>query len=396
MNEEFGRISKVRPLMQSLYRFAKENLAFKPDASIAILKDNINANNPLGKTAYYDPANHKISLYTQGRHVKDVMRSLSHELVHHAQNCRGDFDGGIATVDGYAQEDGHLREMEREAYETGNLIFRDWEDGLKAETNNGGLFTGRSLGEKLMENRISEVADKTLVDEIVLTMTNDGDFYRETIQPWIKNFRRKIKRGVFDEAEALKAFETYVAKDALKKYSIDQAGDPNYWKQIGKEDRQAIAGELLDNYMEEIQYIEEQKNMGNPETELREIIRGLVKEMLVSVKEDSGACSEDNPGPCETAEADEEGAEAASTAALGGVQTSNDGERERDEPYQTQAEAKDPGGGDKADVEEEDEGVEKEKKELDESFFPVSHDIREVARRRTNDALMKRWGYNKK
>ena len=94
MNEEFGRISKVRPLMQSLYRFAKENLAFKPDASIAILKDNINANNPLGKTAYYDPANHKISLYTQGRHVKDVMRSLSHELVHHAQNCRGDFDGG--------------------------------------------------------------------------------------------------------------------------------------------------------------------------------------------------------------------------------------------------------------------------------------------------------------
>ena len=116
-------------------------------------------------------------------------------------------------------------------------------------------------------------------------MTNDGDFYRETIQPWIKNFRRKIKRGVFDEAEALKAFERYVAKDALKKYSVDQAGDPNYWKQIGKEDREAIAGELLDSYMEEIQYVEEQKTMENPETELREIIRGLVKEMLISVKE---------------------------------------------------------------------------------------------------------------
>ena len=37
----------------------------------------------------------------------------------------------IATVEGYAQEDGHLREMEREAYETGNLIFRDWEDNYK-------------------------------------------------------------------------------------------------------------------------------------------------------------------------------------------------------------------------------------------------------------------------
>ena len=25
-----------------------------------------------------------------------------------------------------------MREMEREAYETGNLMFRDWEDGIKS------------------------------------------------------------------------------------------------------------------------------------------------------------------------------------------------------------------------------------------------------------------------
>ena len=41
MNDEFDRMSKVRPLMQSLYHFSKKNLAFKPDASIAILKDNV-------------------------------------------------------------------------------------------------------------------------------------------------------------------------------------------------------------------------------------------------------------------------------------------------------------------------------------------------------------------
>ena len=407
MNDEFDRMSKVRPLMQSLYHFSKKNLAFKPDASIAILKDNVNADNPLGKTAYYDPANHKISLYTQGRHVKDVMRSLSHELVHHAQNCRGDFDGGIATVDGYAQEDGHLREMEREAYETGNLIFRDWEDGLKAQTNNSGLFTGRSLGEKLMENRIREEADKTLVDEIVLTMTNDGDFYRQTIQPWIKNFQRKMERGVFDEAEALKAFERYAAKDALKKYSIDQAGDPNYWKQIGKEDQQALARELLDHYMEEIQNLEEHKTMGNPETELREIIRGLVKEMLISVKETID--DEDDVAAQDKSRAAEEGGEAASAAALGGVKTSNQGEEEDDEPFQGVSEDVGHARDCKSAFGEHSVNASSERLEeclndsdylkevQDEStFFPTDHNILDTARMRTNEALMKRWGYSKK
>ena len=60
------------------------------------------------------------------------MRSLSHELVHHAQNCRGEFDKPtVAGEQGYAQKDPHLREMEREAYELGNMCFRDWEDGYK-------------------------------------------------------------------------------------------------------------------------------------------------------------------------------------------------------------------------------------------------------------------------
>jgi hypothetical protein len=336
------------------------------------------------------------------------MRSLSHELVHHAQNCRGDFDGGIATVDGYAQEDGHLREMEREAYETGNLIFRDWEDGLKAETNNSELFSGRALGEKLMENRIREEADKTLVDEIVLTMTNDGDFYRQTIQPWIKNFQRKIKKGVFDEAEALKAFERYVAKDALKKYSIEQAGDANYWKQIGKEDRQAIAAELLDNYMEEIQELEEQKTMENPETELREIIRGLVKEMLISVKEDNDG---DYVDPAQSAKdsSEEQASQAASAAALGGVKTDNEDDEEKDEPFQGVSEGVGHDRDCKSAFGEHSENASADRLEEclsdpdylkeaqdESSFFPVNHNIREVARRRTNDALMKRWGYSKK
>jgi hypothetical protein len=251
MKNEFDRLSAVQPLIKSLYEASKDTLGFNPDAKIVILTNEENSNNPLGKTAYYDPGSHKIGLYTQGRHVKDIMRSLSHELVHHSQNCRGDFNEGLATVEGYAQEDGHLREMEREAYETGNLIFRDWEDNYK-RNDSSKLFTDTSImGEKLMEDK---------------------------------------------------------------------------------------------------------------ETKLREVIRGLVKEMLITIKEDDGGIdsSEDN--------AKEEQAEAAETAA------------QSQKPYKAGV-----GIGD------EDEGSQNES-----TFFPQTHDIREKARHQTNEALMKRWGYNQK
>jgi len=43
------------------------------------------------------------------------------------------FDGGGFTGPGYAQKDQHLRDMEREAYEKGNLCLRDWEDKHKKQ-----------------------------------------------------------------------------------------------------------------------------------------------------------------------------------------------------------------------------------------------------------------------
>ena len=106
-------------------------MGFNTPPKLFLRGDDKNAENPLGKTAYYDPAQKSITIYITGRHPKDIMRSISHELVHHAQNCRGEFDKPHQMGDGYAQNDSHMREMEREAYEVGNMCFRDWEDGLK-------------------------------------------------------------------------------------------------------------------------------------------------------------------------------------------------------------------------------------------------------------------------
>lgn len=168
MIDELDRISKVQPLIKDLYQYAKKNFGFDKDVTISIITDGKNAKNPLGKTAFYDPGNHKICLYVQGRHVKDIMRSLAHELVHHTQNCRGEFDSGVATVDGYAQHDDHLRAMERQAYDEGNMCFRDWEDGLKAKTKNMGLFSDtKPLGEKLMENKMNESKLRNVIRRVI-------------------------------------------------------------------------------------------------------------------------------------------------------------------------------------------------------------------------------------
>ena len=124
-------IDVLKPMIKQFMPFAKERMGFESPPRLFLKRDQTNAQNPLGKTAYYDPEQKSVTLYITGRHPKDVMRSLSHELVHHTQNCNGKFDQVGQMGDGYAQNDEHLREMEREAYEQGNLCFRDWEDSIK-------------------------------------------------------------------------------------------------------------------------------------------------------------------------------------------------------------------------------------------------------------------------
>tara|TARA_B100001123_G_scaffold74689_3_gene84198 strand:+ start:14443 stop:15354 length:912 start_codon:yes stop_codon:yes gene_type:complete len=124
-------IDAISPLIKQFLPFAQEKMGFKHPPRLFLRGDAQNAENPLGKTAFYDPNNVSVTLYTTGRHVKDVMRSLAHELVHHTQYERGEFENCGEMGEGYAQNDEHLREMEREAYEMGNMCFRDWEDGIK-------------------------------------------------------------------------------------------------------------------------------------------------------------------------------------------------------------------------------------------------------------------------
>jgi hypothetical protein len=131
VNNSTANVYHLEQFVSDFFPYSQKQLGFDKPVTIKFESDPENADVMLGKTAFYDPEAKEIGLYVDNRHPKDVMRSLSHELVHHAQNCRGDFSGRGTTDPGYAQRDPHLRKMEREAFTKGNLIFRDFEDLIK-------------------------------------------------------------------------------------------------------------------------------------------------------------------------------------------------------------------------------------------------------------------------
>ena len=93
-----------------------------------INNDKTNAENVFGKTAFYNPEEKSITLFTMNRHPKDVLRSFAHEMIHHEQNLDSRLNN-IGTTN--TNEGGDLPEIEREAYEKGNMMFRNWEDSIK-------------------------------------------------------------------------------------------------------------------------------------------------------------------------------------------------------------------------------------------------------------------------
>ncbi len=126
-----GKIKEnLTPQILSLTQYMGSNgLDLKPYPKIKFIDNNQeNAEDLFGRTAYYDPNAQLVALYTMGRHPKDILRSYAHELIHHHQNLRGTLQP-FQTHN--TNEDGDLEKIEREAYEEGNILFRNWEDQIK-------------------------------------------------------------------------------------------------------------------------------------------------------------------------------------------------------------------------------------------------------------------------
>ena len=119
--------------MASLIDFMiNHGLNITPLPNIILRKDEKEANDFFCKTAHYNGDKKEIVLYVLGRHPKDVMRSFSHEMIHHMQNL----DGALKpTGTTNTNQSKYLQEIEKEAYLKGNMMFRTWEDSIKNNMN---------------------------------------------------------------------------------------------------------------------------------------------------------------------------------------------------------------------------------------------------------------------
>jgi len=345
---EHERIGKFLPLMQSLYNTAREKLGFEPHVKIVILKDSENMNNPLGKTAHYSPTEKKIGLYTQGRHIKDILRSLAHELVHHNQNCRGDFDVSGETMQGYAQEDGHLREMEREAYECGNMIFRDWEDNLKdkgarplfTSTNqyvpaptsdvvSSALFEGDKMKNTLKESRLREI-----IRGVIQEMFNDDLTEGDMVSDPAASMEARAAEEEAEKGDTQPIDEGAVKGDASRSEKGPTKKDED--NPIDYEKKGKIGGDVVEEELNEDSEGEETYHYGEDEGEDRKEEESMedhvdaIEHHLGKLKDDMGY----------------------------------------DEDHEDRHEHGD---------------------HFRESFFPKGRSIRQKARAELNEALMKRW-----
>jgi len=141
----------LKNIIKQFMPFAQKQIGFKNPPRLFLRNDPMNAQNPLGKTAFYDPGAKSVTLYITDRHPKDILRSLGHELVHHKQNCDGEFSDSDDMGQGYAQRSPHLRDMEEKANLHGSMCLRDFEDMLKKE--NTIYYEHLQKGEKTMSTK---------------------------------------------------------------------------------------------------------------------------------------------------------------------------------------------------------------------------------------------------
>jgi len=235
---------KFKEATKSLMSYCREQMGYDKDPDVHYVTDSSNASNMLGYTAHYQPDSRVVTVYISNRHPKDVLRSLSHELVHHAQNCRGDLQN-TQTEEGYAQKDPHMRKMEEEAYLKGNMMFRDWEDSCKKQN----MILPSTIG----ENKMSEQLNNLIAEKVKAKLEAEGIQLDEGFLDRLraraaglaggakqagKNIGalgRAAKAGISGDADAAKGeLEKVASPGAAKNAARVASRMKSAYKQIGK------------------------------------------------------------------------------------------------------------------------------------------------------------------
>lgn len=78
------------------------------------------------KTGYYDPSSNQLVLFIDNRHIKDILRTFCHEMVHRNQNIVNPRQFEMSEGDMPLAQAPRLKKIESEAFLKGNLLFRQF------------------------------------------------------------------------------------------------------------------------------------------------------------------------------------------------------------------------------------------------------------------------------
>lgn len=131
--ESYDNNFKFKKYFDEIGNYMEDNgLHVKPFPSVEL--DKSEQDGLFIKTGHYEPENKKIVLFVTDRHPKDILRSFAHEMVHHAQNLRGE-DLGFSGNDD-VKDNKRLEKLESEAYLKGNIYFRKWTETARKKSLN--------------------------------------------------------------------------------------------------------------------------------------------------------------------------------------------------------------------------------------------------------------------
>lgn len=117
---------KYKNIMSRLYRFMV-SFGYTSNIRPKIILDNTNQgeDNIYIYTGYFDPNNNAIRIFIYNRSMPDILKTLSHELIHYKQHV-----DGVINKSGYSStniiEDDKLVPLEAEAYIKGNKAFEEF------------------------------------------------------------------------------------------------------------------------------------------------------------------------------------------------------------------------------------------------------------------------------
>lgn len=185
---------------KEIAKFMQENgLKVLPMPKISLRHDK-QSNDPIeNKTGYYNPEFKEVVVFINGRHPKDVLRSFAHEMIHHAQNLRGD-NLNFSTKD-EVKNSKKLEKIESEAYLKGNIFFRKWT-------------------EKKMEDKKKKSKSENLNEEFIVTKKQMNILSEEISQ------EKKAKPYTINPDKVL-IVKKYLDSN-FKRGKIEKVGDNGY------------------------------------------------------------------------------------------------------------------------------------------------------------------------